>query len=330
MVDQKKILQVSLMLLFLGAFCLSALRISPVMAGDYPDRPIKLLTMVKPGAQIDLLTRKVGDALSAELGKPVLVVNTPGGSHGSVMAMDLKNARSDGYTLGVSATAAFTYSPHFLKTRYDIQDYKYISLLGLNQSGIVCRPDRGWKSLKDAFDWAKNHNNSGLTYMFQGSDDRDVMKRIAAQEGIKLALMPSQGGPSIISAVMGGHVDIGHLGAILFGYVPEKLTLIAASTPTRLQDPEKRPELETVPTIKEQGWDEAVEMYVVLVAPKGLPKNITDKLEAALMSISENKPFREFVATKLKMGPVEYGEAAANGYMIEADERFGRQAKAAQ
>ena len=78
----------------------------------------------------------------------------------------------------------------------------FLSLLGLNQSGIVCNPNRGWKSLKDAFDWAKKENNSGLTYMFQGSDDRDVMKRIAAQEGVKLALMPSQGGPSIISAVM--------------------------------------------------------------------------------------------------------------------------------
>lgn len=304
---------------------LTGLRLAgPVFAGDYPSRPIKLLTMVKPGAQIDLLTRKLADVLSAELGQPVLVVNTPGGSHGSVMAMDLKNSKPDGYTLGVSATAAFTYSPHFVKTRYKFDDFYFISMLGLNQSGLVCTPDRGWTELKDAFEWAKKENNGGLTYMFQGSDDRDVMQRIAAQEEVKLALMPSQGGPSIISAVMGGHADVGHLGAILFGYVPEKLTLLAASTPTRLT------KIPDVPTIKEQGWDESVEMYVVLVAPKGVPDEVKNKLEETMLKIAENEAFREFVAVKLKMGPVKYGHEEAQKYMTGAYEKFGRQAEAAK
>lgn len=302
----------------------------PVLAADYPNRPIKLLTMVKPGAQIDLATRKLADAMKAELGQPVLVVNTAGGSHGSVMAMDLKNAKADGYTLGVGATAAYTYSPHFVKTRYKFDDYQFISLIGLNQSGLVCTPDRGWKTLKDAFAWAKKENKGGLTFMFQGSDDRDVMKRIAAKEGIRLALMPSQGGPSIISAVMGGHADMGHLGAILFGYVPQKLTLLAASTPTRLKDPKGRKELQDVPTIQEQGWDESVEMFVVLTAPKGLPGAVADKLEKTLMKLSTDKAFREFIAVKLKMGPVDYGRDAAKKYMKSAYDKFGRQAAEAK
>lgn len=309
-------------------FCMFA--VQPVFAGDYPDRPIKMLTMVKPGAQIDLLARKLSDVLQAELGQPVLVVNMPGGSHGSVMAMDLKRAKPDGYTLGVSATAAFTYSPHYVQTGYDLDDFQFLSLLGLNQSGIVCAPDRGWKNLKDAFDWAKKENKGGLTYMFQGSDDRDVMQRIAAQEGVELALMPSQGGPSIISAVMGGHADLGHLGAILFGYVPEKLTLIATTTPTRLKDPQHRKELEDCPTLVEQGWDESVEMYVVLLAPKGLPRQIVDKLDNILMKISKDQAFQDFVFTKLQMSPVDYGREAAEMYMKKAYEKFGRQAKAAQ
>ncbi len=302
----------------------------PVLAAEYPSRPIKMLTMVKPGAQIDLLTRKLANAMKAELGQPVLVVNTPGGSHGSVMAMDLKNSKADGYTLGVSATAAYTYSPHFVKTRYKFDDFRFISMLGLNQSGLVSTPDRGWKTLKDAFAWARKENKGGLVYMFQGSDDRDVLKRIAAKEGVKLALMPSQGGPSIIAAVMGGHADVGHLGAILFGYVPAKLTLLAASTPTRLKDPKGRKELQGVPTIKEQGWDESVEMFVVLTAPKGLPAAVADKLEKTLMKISKDEAFREFVAVRLKMGPVDYGKDAAKKYMKGAYDKFGRMAKAAK
>jgi tripartite-type tricarboxylate transporter receptor subunit TctC len=246
------------------------------------------------------------------------------------MAMDLKNAKPDGYTLGVSATAAFTYSPNFIKTKYQFDDFEYLSLLGLNQSGFVCTPDRGWKTLDDAFDWARKENNGGLTLMFQGSDDRDVMKRIAAKEGIKLALMPSQGGPSIISAVMGGHADIGHLGAILFGYVPEKLTLLAASTPTRLKDPKDRQALQEVPTLKEQGWNESVEMFVVLAAPKGMPSDVAEKLEKTLIKISNDEKYSKFFAIKLKMGPVTYGKDAANAYMAEAYEKFRLQAKEAK
>ncbi len=299
---------------------------SPVIAADYPSHPIKMITMVKPGAQIDLLARKVAEELKNELGQPVLVSNNPGGSHGSVMAAELSRAKPDGYTLGIGATAAYTYSPHYVKTNYKFDDFTFISMLGLNQSGIVCRPDRPWKTLGDAFAWAKKEGK-GLTYMFQGSDDRDVMMRIAAQEGVNLSLMPSQGGPSIISAVMGGHADLGHLGAILFGYVPQKLTLLAATTPTRLKAPPELKDFPDVPTLQEQGWDESVEMFIALIGPDGLPEATLARLEEAIAKLADDKEFQEFIAVKLKMGPVTYGRKYAEEYMKKAYDRFGAQAK---
>lgn len=313
-------MRTTFMKLFLGA-AIAGFFITPqALAADYPNRPIKMLTMVGPGAQIDLLTRKLADAMSAELGQPVLVVNTPGGSHGSVMAMELKSAKPDGYTLGVSATAAFTYSPHFVETRYTFDDFKYISMLGLNQSGIVCAPNRPWNTLKDAFEWAKKEKK-GLTYMFQGSDDRDAVKRIAAKEGVNLSLMPSTGGPSIISAVMGGHADLGHLGAILFEYVAGgRLKLLAATTPERLT------KIQDVPTLRQQGWDETVEMYVVLAAPKGVPDVVTARLEKTMANRAKDEGFRKFISEELKMGPVPFGREHAETYMTETNKRFGRQA----
>jgi tripartite-type tricarboxylate transporter receptor subunit TctC len=296
----------------------------PAVAADYPDRPIKMLTMVKPGAQIDLLTRKLAEAMKDQLGQPVLVSNNPGGSHGSVMASELSAAKPDGYTLGVSATAAYTYSPHFVETRYKLDDFEFLSMLGLNQSGLVCAPNRPWKTLKDAFEWARKENK-GLTYMFQGSDDRDAMKRIAAKEGVNLALMPSTGGPSIISAVMGGHADLGHLGAILFEYVKAgKLTLLAASTPQRLTP------IPDVATLREQGWDESVEMFVVLAAPKGLPDAVMARLEKVMDNLAKDEKFQKFITEDLKMGPVPFGKDHAKTYMKQAYERFGREAAEAK
>lgn len=316
---RRKSMRYTFTTLFLCAALAGLYVAHPVSAADYPDQPIKMLTMVKPGAQIDLLTRAVAEAMKNELGQPVLVSNNPGGSHGSVMASELSAAKPDGYTLGVSATAAFTYSPHFVETRYKLEDFVFISMLGLNQSGLVCAQERPWKTLKDAFEWARKEKK-GLTYMFQGSDDRDVMKRIAAKEGVNISLMPSTGGPSIISAVMGGHADLGHLGAILFEYVKAgKLTLLAATTPERLTP------LSDVPTLREQGWDESVEMYVVLAAPKGLPDAIMAKLEKVMDSLEKDDKFRKFISDELKMGPVPFGRDHAKTYMKQAYERFGRE-----
>ncbi len=292
----------------------------PASASAYPNRPITLLTMVGPGAQIDLLTRALATALSADLGQPVLVSNNPGGSHGSVMAMALKGAKPDGYTLGVSATAAYTYTPHFVETRYTIDDFRYITLLGLNQSGVVCAPSRPWNNLKEAFEWARKEKK-GLTYMFQGSDDREALKRIADKEGIKLSLMPSTGGPSVIAAVMGGHADLGHLGAILVDYVKGgKLKLLAATIPSRVS------QLPEVPTLKEQGWDETAEMYLVLAAPKGLPDTVLARLEKSLEKLSKDPEFQKNITETLKMAPVPWGRTQAEAYMKQANDRFARQA----
>lgn len=229
--------------------------------------------------------------------------------------------RADGYTLGVSATAAFTYSPHFVRTKYGLGDFQFLTLLGLNQSGIICLPDRPWKTLKEAFTWAKKEGK-GLTYMFQGSDDRDAMKRIAEQEGVKLSLMPSSGGPSVISAVMGGHADLGHTGAILFDYVQSgKIRCLAASTRFAL------PSFPIFPRLREQGWDESIEMYVVFAAPKGLPDEVLQRLKAALDDLKRDKAFSEFAVEKLRMRPVEFGmgpRRPVHGRSLQAVRGTGR------
>lgn len=293
----------------------TAMGINPARAEVYPNHPVKLLTMTGPGSQIDLVTRAFADRLKNILGQPVLVTNMPGGSHGSVMATELATSPADGYTLGVSATGAFNYSPYFIKTKYTKDDFDYLCLIALNQSGIIASPDKPWKTLKDTFEWAKAEGK-GLTYMFQGSDDRDAMDRIAKQEGVKLSLMPSTGGPSIITAVMGGHADLGHVGAILFDYVDSgKLKLLAASTPVRLTP------LPDVPTLKELGYNESVEMFVAFVTPKGLPEDIKAKLNDAAQQIVNNPEFIDFVEKKLKMAPVDSSREYAVKYIEESSKR---------
>ncbi len=102
----------------------------------------------------------------------------------------------------------------------------------------------------------------------------------------------------------------------MFDYVESgKLKLLAATTPVRLNP------LSDVPTLKEQGWDESVEMYVVFVTPKGLPADVRAKLADATQKIVNDEQFIDFVGKKLKMAPVDSTSEYAVRYIEESSLR---------
>jgi len=277
--------------------------------------------MVQPGAQIDRLARGLSKEFSQELGQPVNVKNVTGGSHGSVMATELGRAKPDGYTIGVAAVTAYTYQPHHSPVTYKFDDFEYLTLLALNSSGFISKTDKPWNNLKEAFAWAKS-NNKPLVCMFHGADDRDAIQRIAKKEGVNISLIPSKGGPSVIKAVTGGHADIGYVGAILYKHVEAgRIKLLASALGDRL------PPIPDVPTLKEQGYDEQVEMVVGLVAPKGLPDDVKAKLIAAADSLATKEDTKTFIEKNLLMRPVTWGHDHAKKSVKAMYDLFGEQAK---
>lgn len=293
----------------------------PSVAGDYPTRPITFMTMTQPGAQIDRLARGLGQRFSQILGQPINVKNVTG-SHGTVMATSLSRSDADGYTLGVTSLTAYTYAPHHGKLTYKPEDFDYLSLVALNSSGFISKADKPWNTVKEAFAWAKENNNGTLVAMFHGADDRDAIQRMAKQEGVKLSLIPSKGGPSVIKAVTGGHADIGYVGAIFYKHVEAgSIKLIGVALGERL------PRLPDVPTLREQGYDEQVEMIVALVAPKGVDPDAKAKLLAAADKLANDKETQDFITDNLLMRPVKWGEAHADKTVKNLHATFGKQAQ---
>ncbi len=288
-------------------------------AADYPSRPITFMTMTQPGAQIDRLTRGLSQRMSQILGQPINVKNVTG-SHGTVMATELSRARPDGYTLGVTSLTAYTYAPHHAKLTYKPEDFDFLTLIALNSSGFISQPDAPWNTLKEAMDYHKK-NDKAMVAMFHGADDRDAIIRIAKKEGVKLSLIPSKGGPSVIKAVTGGHAQVGYVGAILYKHVEAgSIKLIAAALGDRL------PPIPEVPTLREQGYDEQVEMIVALVAPKGIDEGAKKRLIAAADELAANPETQEFITGNLLMRPVTWGESHADMTAKELYDTFGAQA----
>lgn len=299
---------------------LAGFLVIPTSMAEYPERPITFMTMVQPGAQIDRLARGLAERFSKELGQPVNVKNVTGGSHGSVMATELSKSKPDGYTLGVAAVTAYTYQPHHSPVKYGFDDFDYLSLVALNSSGFISLPDRPWNTLKEAFAWAKA-NDKALVCMFHGADDRDAIQRIAKAEGVNISLIPSKGGPSVIKAVTGGHADIGYVGAILYEHVRAgRLKLLASALNIRL------PPIPDVPTLKEQGYDEAVEMIVGLVGPKGLPDEVAARVTAAADKLAADPETSAFITEQLLMLPVTWGRGHAEMALKDLYDMFGEQA----
>lgn len=289
----------------IGAGLLAAVLVGAAGASDYPSRPITLMTMVQPGAQIDRLARGFARKFSELVGQPVNVKNVTG-AHGTVMATALSRARPDGYTLGITSLTAYTYAPHHDKLAYDPKNFDFLTLVALNSSGFISKADKPWNTLKEAFAWHKK-NNKAMVAMFHGADDRDAITRIAKQEGVELSLIPSKGGPSVIQAVTGGHADVGYVGAILYKHVEAgTIKLIASAIDRRL------PGIPDVPTLKEQGYDEEIKMIVGLVAPKGLDPKVKATILAATDKMAKDAEFQKFITDNLLMLPVKWGEAHAD------------------
>jgi len=304
----------------LGVALVMATVVTATLAADYPSRPITFLTMTQPGAQIDRLTRGLAQRMSKILGQPINVKNVTG-SHGTVMATELSRADPDGYTLGVTSLTAYTYAPHHTKLTYTPDEFDYLTLVALNSSGFISKADKPWNTLKEAFAWAKEKNGGHMVAMFHGADDRDAIQRMAKQEGVKLSLIPSKGGPSVIKAVTGGHADVGYVGAIFYKHVEAgSIKLIGVALGQRL------PRLPDVPTLKEQGYDEQVEMIVALVAPKGLPKDTKATILAAADQLANDKETQDFITENLLMRPVTWGEAHADKTVKDLYAQFGKHA----
>lgn len=309
----KKMFNLALGIVIAGLF-------SNTNAAEYPDRPITFMTMVQPGAQVDRLARGLGQRMSKILGQPINVKNVKGG-HGTVMATELGKAKRDGYSIGVTSLTAYTYAPHHDRLQYKHEDFDFLTLVALNSSGFISTPDKPWNTLKEAFAWHKK-NNKAMVAMFHGADDRDALKRMAEKEGVKLSLTPSKGGPSVIRAVTGGHVSVGYVGAILYKNVEAgKIKLIASALGDRL------PPIPDVPTLREQGYDEQIEMIVALVAPKGLDKKAKATLLSVADKLAKDKETQEFITDNLLMRPVKWGEDHADSTATKLYKNFAMQAK---
>lgn len=263
----------------------------PVPAQDFPTKPIELVIPFGPGGSHDLTARAVVSVAHQYLGQPLVVVLKPGGG-GAVGSQYVIKAKPDGYTLLLGGTGPNTVFTLVQKVPIGPDQFTPVARINYSSTIFAVRADAPWKSLRELMDWAKknpgklNFANSGPW----GAADFP-MRMLARAAGIDYNNIPFDGGGPALLAVLGGHADatFGFTAQFLPQIAAGKIRLLAVTDAKRLRD------LPSLPTAQEEGLDVVFTMWRSVLAPKGTPQAIVDKLERAFRQITQDKSFQALI-----------------------------------
>jgi tripartite-type tricarboxylate transporter receptor subunit TctC len=176
-----------------------------VRAQAFPSRPIRYICPWPAGGSTDAVIRSIADSAGKALGTTIIVDNKPGAG-GMLGAIELVNAKADGYTLSQLPFGVFRF-PHMQKTAYDPQkDFTWIACLTGYTFGLVVPSSSPFMTIKDVVDFAKaNPGKFDYGSTGTGTSPHLAMEEFAQRAGIKLTHVPFKGNADNMQAVLGGH-----------------------------------------------------------------------------------------------------------------------------
>lgn len=257
-------------------------------SGDsYPSKPVNITVGAAPGGSTDLIARAVAEGAAKELGKAVPVVNKPG-ANGALAMKEVQGKSADGYELATLNASLITITPLAVGESEAVSLDDVDVIVGLSQDDyvLVANPKAGVKSVKDLA--AASNLSFGTTGVGTGSQLAQAL--LLKQAGIKGTEVPFDSGAPAVTAVLGNQVQAAtvQLGEAKAQIDAGKLVpLVVFST-------ERNKFLPDVPTATEEGYDIPVSQYRAMVAPKGTPEDVKDKLKTAFENTFKTEAYQDF------------------------------------
>lgn len=252
-----------------------------VTASDYPNKPIKCIIPMEPGADGDINMRTIMQKASEILGQPIVIINKPGAGH-TMGYREVHKAKPDGYTIG---TCSATLIMAKLQGRYPYnQDDFSLLAFGYHALPIVLASTtskNSFKTIDDIIAFAKsNPNQASMATTSAGGAYWVAAQMVESALKVDLNLIPQEGSAGfVVTAVAGGHADLGVTsfssakGQIEAG----KIRFLAVAGPQRYPG-----KYNHVKTMKELGYDASLSSFASVLGPPKMPKEIVSTLSAAL------------------------------------------------
>jgi tripartite-type tricarboxylate transporter receptor subunit TctC len=231
----------------------------------------------------------LAEELEKNLGAKIIPNNKPGA--GTVLGAETAiRAKKDGYTLFYGGASPFVYAPIANPDVVHYDPAKDVEPLGFHYffpTVVGVRADAPWKNFKEFVDYAKkNPGKIRITSIGVGSSTHFAIAMLESITGIQLTHVPFEGGESVITAVLGGHVE-----ATLDGYGKLKPHVEAGRMRILLIDP-KKPDQPQIPTLKELGYKQGIPAtWFAIWAPAGIPEEARKVLVPAVeKAVKATKP----------------------------------------
>ena len=293
-----------------GVICIQAVAAS---AAEWPTRPIRIIAPSTPGGAADMFARLLCEQFSETLHERCFVENRAGAG-GLIGTAATAQAAPDGYTLTTSSTAYHVIAPVVNPNPgFDpLKDFTHIAYIGGPPNVFVVNPALGVRSLAELV--ALGRRGQTIDYVSPGSGTLGQLlaEFFAQKAGIKLQPIMTKGASQGMMDLVSGNVNLGTmtwtsaLGQIRSG----KVVPIVVSSNARLA------EFPDLPTFKDLGYDDLTAVsWFALSGPAGLPKDITQRLNATVASMLERPDVRkrldrDSIETRV-MSPEEFTQFVA-------------------
>ena len=272
-------------------FVLAILPAAPVVAQDYPVRPIRMIVGLPPGGSTDIMARIVAARLSERVGQQVVVDNRPGAS--GMIGIDLVvKSQPDGYTLLMSGGSIGTINSLYAKAPFDVaKDLAPIAFVATSPYVLVVQPSLPIRTVAELIDYARANparlNYAGSTPGSLQHLSGELLKRSA---GIDMLYVPYKGTGAVMPDLLGGRLHVAFDNVLIM--VPHiRSGALRGLAVTSAQRSAVVPEL---PTIAESGVAgfQAVGWFGVFATAK-TPGAIVAKLNATIAAFMKEPETRE-------------------------------------
>jgi tripartite-type tricarboxylate transporter receptor subunit TctC len=303
----------------------AALAGAPVLAAEYPDKPIVFVVPFAAGSATDVLARVLAQEIAVESKQRVVVDDKPGAS-GMIGAQAVAKAAPDGYTAFVTTNTTHAANQHLYKQLpYDaVADFAPVVGLAKGYQVLVVNPRVPAKRVSELVAWAKK-NPGKLTFGEGSSSARVAVELLQQMTGTKLVHVPYKSNPLAITDLIGGHIDM------MIVDIPTGLPQVQAGkiTGIAVTSRERLPQIPDLPTVSEAGV-KGYEMSYWFAAylPAKTPAPVVRRLNELLVKSVGSQAAKSFFSKTALVAFTTTPDELAKFQAAET-EKWGRIIKAA-
>jgi tripartite-type tricarboxylate transporter receptor subunit TctC len=260
---------------------------APVLAQDYPSKPVEFIVPWSPGGGSDTLMRIVAGNVTPYLGVEMPVINMPGVG-GTVGLTEASRRDADGYTISQVHEGLLAATATGL-TELAWDDFDHIALMTASPQYLVAAADQPFDTMEGLVEYAQANPGELTIGVTLGGVPHLHAAMIAEAFDIEWRYVGYEGTGERIRALVGGNLDlaIGDISSSLqFAENGDLVFLASGATERMAQTPD-------VPTFMELGADLDLSITRGIVMPAGSPEEAQAAMEAALMELSQDPTFVE-------------------------------------